>query len=505
MKALFLLPYKHIKRESPMWNRLQEHNYSEQEILYLNLQMPNQITFGNVLQTNSITTERMAVEALVYILNAEVVEHSYLYKLCKHLLKQYESFEIKLQGENGILNALDQRIIVKNEATFLFLWELNKEMHNMPENFFYINMVEASKWDNLVKELTPDEYRKQFELCFIYMYQHNEQFSIAAWLDKYETLTGETYKESFWSKDDRNASLIFAILVQEKEIDLLNLFKEYQKDVNELSELERTQKWSSMAIHIYEKTKKLNAYEDYEFWQKFISSYSINELDVFFNHKHAFYDAFIKESYQRYQQSKLYTLNIIRSFLTLEEQFTLICELENYIFINKTEFYVPFIIKLLADEVIRNTFPEECRELFLMLQTYYKDNYNINSLRTYYYTEQELQEYQNKEIEEKTKKMETVREEKIKELNHILETTIAKSQNKIEDIYNLLKTNNYDDLSCTTISNFLLTELKKERAKISPIIIYKITNKLLTSYYFNYIPWSLFQSIVTRMEELLDE
>lgn len=257
-----------------------------------------------------------------------------------------------------------------------------------------------------------------------------------------------------------------------------------------------------MAMYIYEKTYKQSTYEDYQFWQMFISSYSIKELDIFFSQNDVFFNAFLKTTYS--YGTKQLNLNIIRTFLTKEEQFALICQLENYIFIYQTEFYVQFLIEMLSDENIRTTFPEECRELFLILETY-TDVYNVNSLRKYFYTTQELETYANKKAEEKIKQEKLKKENKIKELNNALEE-ISKSENKMDEIYKFFKTYYItDNFALTMGANFLLAELEKERNKISPKILYGITDKLLTGYHYDNITWSLFQSIVTRMEELQNE
>lgn len=498
LKALFELPYKHIKKDSPMWNRLQQNGYSEQELLYINLSIPKIMKFGDALQDTSITMERMAVEACKVILNAEHVENPCLYDLCNALFEKFKLFKIQLEGNKGIIQILNGLITVKNMESFLFLWEL-KDTYNIPESFFYINIGEENKWDNLVNKIRPYIYRELFEQNFIYMYHHTNNFSITTWLKKYQTLTSGSYEDIFWKLADTSVSSMFVILVKENIINLLDLFKQYKSD-EKLGDLERTQKWSPMAKHIYVKTHALSQYEDYLFWEAFIQTYSIDSLNAFLYHENAFFDALTNRNYHYYHNSN-YNLNIIRNFLTKEEQYVLIMQFENYMFTHHTEDYLIFLTILLSDTSIQNMFPKTCRSLFLMLECY-EDNSEIGCLRGTYYTKEELEEYHRKKEEEKKKKNEKETQERCQEIKNTLEEILSNAENKIEAISNFIKENYIKDKLAVSLSaDYLVQELSIEGSKLSRKSIYNITYGLLWSYYYDSLEWPLIQTIINKMEE----
>ena len=167
LKSLLELPCKYVKEGSTSWNRFLEMGYTEQEILYLNLSLPENAKLPDVLELNSITMERMALAGLQMLFNSEHLEEMHLMALCKALIIRYMKYEICLEGKKGILESLSRKVFIKNHDIYKYLYQGREEMH-IPEEWFYVNFGDEN-WCDIATWMNPDEFECIFARVFIFI------------------------------------------------------------------------------------------------------------------------------------------------------------------------------------------------------------------------------------------------------------------------------------------------------------------------------------------------
>jgi len=389
-----------LKEANVKWKRLEEHGYSRQEIIYANLLLPEEIMGYKVIEKDSITMERMALAACEELLNSEVIENPVLYELCRLLLCCYQRYEIKLEGETGIVESLFGKIRLRNTEMFRYLYQVKQE-YELPNDWFLVDLVADSRWDGLISWMNKKEYSHIFEKSILYC----QNVNVDAWILKYKCLTGWDYTELFWkgcSPDRRN---VFSLMVVSKTCDLLKLLQKYAEDKESLAECELNEKWEYMKENIYSFVKELSTYEAFQFWATFDKLHGIEHLGDFLGHPDIVTEAVGIHNFNSYYKERFGNMNLKREFLSVKEQGKLVEWIERYVFMHMTQHYEEFIEELLLCDFIRKIFPEASREICdFLLEGSGKDSNTAKRLRKCYYSEAEWLEYERTEEERKAEK-----------------------------------------------------------------------------------------------------
>lgn len=386
LKALLELPCKYVKEATTTWNRLQEAGYSAQEILYLNLLLPEELRVSNVLMKNSITMERMALAGVKELLNSEVIEDICLFELCKKFIKEYHKYYICLEGKRGIVDSLYGCVQIKNKELFYFLYEWRKK-EDLPESWFYADFGQQEWCSSVNTWMEEDEFTKLFSNSMIY---HDDR-NLDIWLKNYQKCTGKDYGDVFWTLSCE-VHLVFRLFVSEKRIHLEELLNRYVADEKSLPKEELDEKWAIMKKNISLEVCSLRTHEGYIFWDTFDRLYGISRLDEFLSYKNTVLKAVNLCIYNNYFQN----MDLKEDILTVDEQAKLFDWVEQEVYRKLPEHYEEFLYKFLMRTTTKNNYPEESMELFYMIKDSVSQSERY-SLCQKYYTEKEWKEFMENE------------------------------------------------------------------------------------------------------------
>lgn len=407
LKALLELSCKYVKKETTIWNRLQEAGYSAQEILYLNLLIPGEFNTPKALKQDSITMERMALAGVRELFNSEIIEDPSLFGFCGELIKKYRRYNICLEGKAGILESLNDGVQIKNKGLFQYLYK-RKIKENLPEKWFYTDFGKQGGC-SIHTWMDPDEFTELFGASMIYY----KDIDIDIWLKNYQECTGKCYSDIFWKADNYKVRSVFELFVSKKKINFEYLLEEYSDDEKQLPEKELGEKWSAMRNNITSAVGRLNTHEAYLFWDAFDKKFGISHLDTFLLHNNTVLNAVGIESYSRCFRY----LNFKENILTAMEQTKLFDWVEQEVYKKVPDQYDRFLYTFLMMDTAKKIFPEESRELFYMIKEDVSETEKY-SLCQKYYTESEwnvFQENEKKRKEEQKRKQKQAELEEYKE------------------------------------------------------------------------------------------
>ena len=196
LKALLELRNKFVKEGTPAWKHLENAGYSRQEIIYLNLILRGVLWSPEMPDKKSVTIERMALFGLKELMNAKEIEDPGLLPFCESLLKDYELYDIHIEGARGILENLSGNVHIRDWQMYRYLYEI-KQDRRLPEVWFYLDFsdkeaCEISKW------MEPEQFTKLFSLSLY----SKKPVNMDQWLDNYQRYAGKRYEELFWEISD---------------------------------------------------------------------------------------------------------------------------------------------------------------------------------------------------------------------------------------------------------------------------------------------------------------
>ena len=276
LKALLELRNKFVKEGTPAWKHLENAGYSRQEIIYLNLILRGVLWSSEMTDKKSITIERMALFGLKELINAKKIDDPGLLPFCESLLKDYESYDIHIEGASGILGNLSENVHIRDWQMYRYLYGIKKD-RRLPEDWFYLDFsdkeaCEVSKW------MEPEQFTKLFSMSLY----SKEPVNTDQWFDNYQRYAGKCYEELFWEISDYYVKNIFQLLVEQNKIDMEKLLETYAEDEKHMQKEMLLNKWSIMKDHIGSVVCHLTSHEVYLFWAAFDQYYGICQLDEFF-------------------------------------------------------------------------------------------------------------------------------------------------------------------------------------------------------------------------------
>ena len=500
LKSLLELPCKHIKEGSVSWNRFLETGYTEQEILCLNMTLPDGAGLPDMLDRNSITMERIAFIGVKTLLNSEHLDDLYLMTICKELITRYMRYKICLEGKKGILESLSQEVAIKNHDVYRYLYQNKNEMH-IPEEWFYIDFGNEN-WCGIAAWMNPDE----FECIFGRSFYNHPKPDIEQWLQNFQKSTGKSYMDLFWIKNTYEVRQVFRLLITGNKCDIVALFQQYVKDKKILPDEKMEDKWKMMKANIVDAMSKLDHREVYRFLEAFDQEYGICELSSFMGRERSLLDD-VAETYRYSRGGYIQKLDFKEQFLSLDEQRKLFQWVEQTYYRERPAQYESFLYTFLEDGSAKRLFPEQCKELFLAIMDTMDDGGQKQRLCRQYYTDEEWEAYQNEERRRNEEKKQKEKQEALSRCREDIEQALSAAGNHYEacDILSerlsKLRWKSDEFLVCLNIFREQIKTCSKIRKKAAN----RVAESVVDEFGYNKLDWSVVQEIISKMEVVVDD
>jgi len=345
-RTLCALPKSYVKPGSKEYKELAANGYTPLEIAYINMMCVQSQLAGNALNPSSIVTTKIAVQLFQEVVFQEEPFTAEMYDWLGRLYSQYQKFPKLCYGTHYLINAIEERAILRNADTFCWLANLAGLQYSIFECFDILN----SKWDKLAETLDHQKYRRLLQENLSDKMAKEE---ILARIARYDALTGASYvKECLGT-----ARYGMELLVEKGIIDLWDVFcgclDENRDIVNE----------DTLHIIIYYVTYHFNP-QTFCFLDRFFSQYGMSGLEKYFGYEHK---QLFRDMYEVNGRHS-FKLTVCRNFLDEERNKTLLGWVQDYVFTYKPEFYLDFALALLIDENTSDLLePSEQRVLFDLL------------------------------------------------------------------------------------------------------------------------------------------
>lgn len=385
-KALQALTSGYVRSESRQDTVLRANGYSRFEVCYLNAALIGERIPGHDLDADSIPAEKLAVEFVLSTLNSPDSQPDTVMDFIARLLTKYRRFEIKIEGHQGLWDAIKDHL--QPECPETLAWMVS-QIH---EGFPYRFDVLSAKWDTL-PGLVGDKYHELFRMQ-LETADAGDSERIRKMLERYNLLTGKTYTDMFntYTWEERP---VFDVLVNAGVITLSEYFTAHQDDTGNDSS-----RYTCMH-YISEYAEKVQTRLAFEFWQWFFSRFTVRDYARFFGRTSFDTELIRCESYS-YGRSFFFRLNVKRDFLTPSEQRRLYEWAEESFFSFHPDRYASLLASMLQDDWVRQIYTaEELRCTFEALQTM-EPSVVSEHLKSLYFTEEEKQqEARRKELKRK--------------------------------------------------------------------------------------------------------
>lgn len=418
-KYLMRLPFENAFGEGTVRKKLLENGYGADEISYLNCTMIREVNLPDGIRMESITAEKMAIEACRYFLNAQGDCTPQAYELCRDLCSVYKTFRIKVTGYDGLADALSDKVAVKNVTSFLILYPYLGKKKSV--RWWSRFSLADSGWDALYQELSREEY----DACVTEaLLAENDADKLAGSLKRYEEITGGDYRLKFWKSTEYHSIQVFSHLADYGAIPVKEYLEQSLTEYNQ-DEGEARKKWEHMAWYLQRYMNGVSTQEAYGMLKLLVKACGVSEGKGLYSVGEVIKSCFVYERGYYTSQKKL---EIFRPFLEAEEHQSLFSWIEEYVFLTDTEEYLKFLLSVLEQEDNLLWFPkEDARAVFLCLWEKTENKEGLIPLQVLYLTGQEQQDLQSREnfIRERKdlkRRMETVKEMKLEFTEKIAES-----------------------------------------------------------------------------------
>lgn len=496
LKALLELCNKFVKEGTPAWEHLKNAGYSRQEIIYLNLILRGAVWSLETPDKKSITIERMALFGLKELINAKEIEDPGLLPFCESLLKDYESYDIHIDGAEGILSSLIGNVHIRDRQMYQYLYGIKKD-RRLPEDWFYLDFsdkesCEVSKWME----------QEQFTKLFSVSLYSQESVNIDLWFDNYQGYTGKRYEELFWKMPDFYVKDVFRLLVKQNKIDMVKLLEEYAEDEKHMPAETLKNKWSIMKGHIGSVARYLTSHEVYLFWEAFDRYYGICQLDGFFGYRNVVLDAVKVQSYgYRFQNMKFK-----EEILSVEEQAKLFDWVELMVYREMPQEYEKFLYNFLLMYGVRKSFPEDSVSLFHFIKEDVGESERNRLYREYFSTD-EWEAFRKKENERREQIKKERRQEELQTFRKQICADIQSSQDMygIQDAIARHLSRLYSEREKAEICLELLDSYLEKDCKVKKRTAGRLADHIVDLFAHGALEWKTVQEIINKMEVVADE
>lgn len=390
LKSITRLPFVYAHEKNTIGMKLRRTGYSEAEVIYLNLILAKYVKLPDTLVEHKITIEKMAVNACQFYLSSITTYAENIYKFCKELFMEFREFEIKISGAKGIVSMLKPILKVNSVAAYQFLYQFRK-WEGVNEEWFFVDLTDK-KWFPLFEWLDRETFEKLVDATLSRKeYQKDE---LKLYLKNYDQLTGKVYLDTFWEQYSIQKRNIFIKLAELSLLEPLSIMRDY---VNEWKcrPDSTSSKWKSMTKYLLEYVKTVQTPETYELLKMVDEELGIVKLDEIFHKKNILFTCLGIQGWE----DRFQNLDLIRVYLTKEENYQVFLMLEQQIFLTMPEYYIEFVIHIISDTNNFLWLPKEeaCMIFRKLIQLDVEIN-QLNRLCEIYLTEKELKE---RELDEK--------------------------------------------------------------------------------------------------------
>lgn len=422
LKYVLRLPFSYAKAGSTAREKLLEAGYSAEEVMFLSMSLLYQMEAQEALKKNGLTAERMAVETCMLFLGGDGRLLDQAGDLCRQLLKDYRSFDVRLNDTSGIFDRLYELLKVENIHTYCLLLSCDgrEELHS---DWFLIDLTEP-KWQGLYPLLERKCFDKWvFQTLKRKPYTKDE---IKAYLSAYKNLTGEEFFTHFWNSAGTDLRQIFQRLAELELVHPVSLLEEYLEE-DKGGNREACQKWGFMAEHLKAYMEGLKTPEAVEMLFRMERASGISR-DTLLPMEELLWNGL--GIWLQYGRISFSGLDFSRPFLSVEEHQRFFAITERYLFQRYPEQYIPFMVQVLTTEANFSWFPKaEARSVFLQLSGMDKELSGLERLREIYLTEGELEAIRAKEKELEERRLWLEEREKIRAIRKEFDMLVAKTRN----------------------------------------------------------------------------
>lgn len=496
LKALLELCNKFVKEETSAWKHLKNAGYSRQEIIYLNLILRGVLWHPETQDKKSITIERMALFGLKELMNAKEIEDPELLPFCESLLKDYESYDIHIEGAKGILGNLSGNVHIQNWQMYRYLYGIKKD-RRLPEDWFYLDFsdresCEVSKW------MEPEQFTKLFSISL----DSKESANTDQWFDNYQRYTGKRYEELFWKVRDFYVEDVFQLLVKQNKIDMVKLLEEYAGDEKHMPKEALQSKWGIMKGHIGSIARHLTSHEVYLFWEAFDQYYGICQLDEFFGYRDVVLDAVKVQRYGYHFQNMTFKEEI----LSMEEQAKLFDWVELMVYREMPQEYEDFLYSFLLMRGVRKNFPSDSVSLFHLVKEYV-DEWKRNRLYQDYLSADEWEIFQKEENERKEQLKKERRQEELQAFRDQICADVQSSQDMygIQDTIAKYLSRLYFDKEKAEVCIEQLEGYLEKDCQVKKGTAGRLADSIVELFTRGALGWKTVQNIINKMEVVTDE
>lgn len=455
-KCLIKIPTTLVKKDEKIYRVLKENSYSKEEIAYLNYMIIQYEPVPNTVRMrNSIVEEKLALNMCEILINSEKTYPKEIYDYIKYIINHYRSFDIKCYGYQGIKDALEKTLNIKNPRTFIELYGI------MDKKIFSFDILD-DKWDIIANEFELKDYRDLFDNYLLFNDLDKEKITKA--IEKYNKLTNSSYINSFKNNNYYRES-IYSKLVEKDIIDLKKHYLEYINSKDNSIDIE----------HLKGYVSKIRNRKSFLFLKYFLQEHTIQETD-----KLGFDFRWMYSLNGHYYYSE--RISIKRDFLSTEENKELFYWLNEYVFKNNPESYLEFVVCVLKDKYLTTIFSkEELRKIYLTIIKIEKEISNDRLLKEKYLTKQELEEEKRKEDEEKRLQEKLQLQEKENEITQEFINIKKYTFEKIFEFYDSCTWDNKGQkMKAKLIKDYLNSNIKKHKVNTTELIYFnRICNMLL--------------------------
>lgn len=379
LKALMKLPYMFVKEESVVYQTLFQAGYSRIEIAFANSYMVWSKRIYGAVCPEGLVAEKIAAECCVVCLNHERELGKDIYDYLEVLFIRYRAFNVKYQGNQGIWNAVRDRINPTVPQTVLWMIQNVEDARG----FTYHFDVMDKQWDILSEKLERHVYRGLFASQLIQSSDATGE-KILKMMNRYQKLTGREFQQEFHESWHEMESC-FALLVKKKIICLWEYYEQFH-DASVTSQNRPTE-----FDLIYTFIRGARSREAFDFIRQLISESGFEAIYLITRDRRGFHDAFVR-NLGRYQSGNVY-IDIRRDFLSMDEKRQLFSWVEEAVFRECPESYYVFVKEALKNEIVQEIYTkEELKEVFLTLMHHsLLRTWEEEVLKQYYYTTEEIQ------------------------------------------------------------------------------------------------------------------
>lgn len=377
LKSLLSLCDGYVRSDSRPDTVLRAHGYSRLEICFLNAALLWESNLALGFYLHGSPAEKLAVEFVTLALNAREKQPAAVMDFIELLLRKYARFEIKINGYSSLWNAIKSELHPECPDTVAWMTQ------HIEDRFDYCFDVLDSRWDTLPALVSEEKYHDLFRMQLA-LAGDTVSEQIVKMLERYHTLTGNTYADVFkayaWEE-----SQPFKVLVDAGVILLSDYFAAHEHEPG------NTYNHYSCMHYILEYAANVTTRKAYDFWAWFFTQYSVRDFSRYFGARKSFDEPFIRAESYSYGRCYGIKLDIVRDFLSPEEQRKLYEWADESYFCFHADKYASFQSQALQNELVRKLFtPEELRQTFdALLAT--EPQAVSDQLKLMYYTAEEKQ------------------------------------------------------------------------------------------------------------------